>query len=46
MNPVTQKHCSDKDCKFYKKCLVANIEIAEKCTGQVVKDTQSEKKQG
>lgn len=26
--------CKDKDCKFFKTCLIKNVEILKKCTGR------------
>jgi hypothetical protein len=25
--------CKDKDCKFFKTCLIKDVEILKKCTG-------------
>jgi hypothetical protein len=26
--------CKDKDCKFFKTCLIKDVEILKKCTGR------------
>ena len=30
--------CKDKNCQFFKTCLIKNIDELEKCTGKLVED--------
>ena len=32
-----QTICKDKNCKFFKTCLIKYVEILKKCTGREVK---------
>lgn len=32
-----QTICKDKNCKFFKMCLIKDVEILKKCTGREVK---------
>lgn len=32
-----EEMCKDKDCKFFKTCLITDIDILKKCTGREVK---------